>query len=300
MKPFDLLVGALVAGVVAVLALRAHALSRAGALAAFAVGTLTYASGTIGFTIVLLAFFIPSVALSRFGRARKRALIDIGKGGARDAFQVLANGGVATACAVGWAFTHDLRWALAFAGAYAAATADTWATEIGTLARGLPRSILTLRPLPTGMSGGVTLRGTLGEIAGAFWIGIVALPAIALAYVSTYANASFGYTVAYTHWWGFAAGALVIPLAGVIGATADSLLGATVQELRRCDACDRTCETDPHACGNPTRLVRGVRGVSNDAVNLAATLAGAAVTVPLFTLANRVAALAHYTLPTVR
>ena len=71
--------------------------------------------------------------------------------------------------------------------------------------------------------------------------------------------------------------ALAIPFAGVIGATLDSVLGATLQELRRCDACERTCETDPHACGAATRLVRGVPGFSNDLVNLLATAAGAAV-----------------------
>jgi uncharacterized membrane protein len=248
---------------------------------------------------VLLAFFAPSVALSRIGKARKRELVDIGKAGARDALQVLANGGVATICAVIWAFTHDFRWALAFAGAFAAATADTWATEIGTLARRAPRSILTLRPLTPGMSGGVTLRGTLAEIAGALWIGIVAPFAIAIAYID--ATGSVGYSTSYAHDFGpsvalgvvVAVVVLVITLAGVIGSTADSLLGATLQELRRCDACDRTCETNPHVCGQPTRLIRGIRGVSNDAVNLAATLIGAAGTIPLFALVQHIATLSR-------
>jgi len=236
--------------------------------------------------------------LSRIGRARKRELVDVGKGGSRDALQVLANGGVATVCAIAWAFTRDLHWALAFAGAYAASTADTWATEIGTLARGAPRSILTLRPLVTGTSGGVTLRGTLGEIAGALWIGIIAPIGIVLAYTDP--QAGFGWAMAYTRWWGILALALVIPVAGVLGSTVDSLLGATLQESRYCDACGRNCETSPHICGQPTRLVRGLRGISNDAVNFAATLAGAAATVPLYALATHIAGLAHYTIPAVR
>lgn len=239
---------------------------------------LTYASGTVGFTVVLLAFFVSSVLLSRLGKARKRALVDVGKHGARDAMQVLANGGVATACAVVWAFTHDVRWAAAFAGAYAAATADTWATEIGTLARRPPRSILTLRPVPAGLSGGITLPGTVAEVGGALWIGVVAVAGIALAYVGALGQVGSSLPRAQPAAVVFPLLALLaVPIGGVAGATLDSVLGATLQELRRCDACERACETDPHACGSPTRLVRGVPGFSNDVVNLLATVAGATV-----------------------
>ncbi len=282
LTPLNLFIGAVFAGAIAAFALRAHALTRGGALAAFAVGTLTYASGTVGFTLVLLAFFLPSVLLSRLGKSRKAALVDIGKGGARDAWQVLANGGVATGCALAWVVTHDLRWALAFAGAYAAATADTWATEIGTLAPSPPRSILTFRPLPTGMSGGVTTRGTLAEVAGALWIGIVASPAIVWAFANAMIDA--GWSIAYVHWSRAAALLIVVSVAGIIGATIDSLLGATLQELRRCDTCDRVTETNPHVCGSPTHLVRGVPGISNDAVNFAASLTGGATALGLYAL----------------
>jgi uncharacterized protein (TIGR00297 family) len=275
-RPLDVLIGAVLAGVVALVAWRVRTLTRSGAIAAFVVGTITYASGTIGFTLVLLAFFVPAVVLSRIGRARKRALVDVGKAGARDAMQVFANGGVATACAAGFAFTHDVRWAVAFAGAYAAATADTWATEIGTLARQAPRSIVNFRPIATGLSGGITVAGTAAEIAGALWIGIFAPLGILLAFVAS--GADFGWSSNAPSVLGIGVAEFaVVPLAGIVGATVDSLLGATVQELRRCDVCDRTCETDPHACGNPTRLVRGVRGFSNDVVNLLATAAGAVV-----------------------
>jgi uncharacterized protein (TIGR00297 family) len=280
-RPLDVLIGAAFAGIVAVAAWRLRALTRSGAVAALVVGTLTYASGTLGFTLVLLAFFVSSLVLSRLGRARKRALTDVGKAGARDAMQVLANGGVATVCAVAFAFTHDVRWALAFVGAYAAATADTWATEIGTLAGQRPRSIVGLRPIATGLSGGITLAGTTAALAGALWIGIFAPLGILLAYVAGM-GLDLGMPARAPSVMGIGvAEIVVIPIAGFLGATADSLLGATVQELRRCDACKRACETDPHACGSPTRLVRGARGFSNDVVNLLATAVGAAAAVGL-------------------
>jgi uncharacterized protein (TIGR00297 family) len=243
--------------VIAAAAWRARALNAGGAGAAFAVGTLTFGAGGWAFALVLMAFFVPSVGLSRIGRRRKKLLVDIGKGGARDAWQVLANGGVATLCALGAGLamgTPDARlWIAGFGGAYAAATADTWGTEIGTLARGAPRSILTGRPIATGLSGGITRWGTLAEVAGAAWIGFCAVATL-----------------------GSAAVFIPVVAGGVVGAFADSLLGATLQELRACPACARTCETDPHVCGTPTTLVRGMRGFSNDLVNFAATLTGAA------------------------
>ena len=275
MHVVDVLIGAVFAGVVAAVAWRTHALTASGAVAAFVVGTLTYASGAVGFALVLLAFFVPSIALSRIGRARKRTLVDVGKQGARDGLQVLANGAAPTICAVLFALTHDLRWAWAFAGAYAAATADTWSTEIGTLAWQKPRSIITLRPIETGLSGGITLAGTLAELAGAGWIGVAGIAGIALAVQPcVLTGCDFGFSISNGLLWRLLA---AIPIAGVAGGTLDSLLGGTVQELRRCEVCDRACETNPHACGGTTRLVRGFRVFSNDVVNLMASVCGAAV-----------------------
>jgi uncharacterized protein (TIGR00297 family) len=223
-----------------------------GAIAAWFVGAAVFASGGWPFAAALFAFFIPAVALSRLGKRRKRALVDVDKRGARDARQVLANGGIATACAIGYAFTHSPVFAAAFAGAFAAAAADTWGTELGTLARALPRSILGFQTIPRGLSGGVTLAGTLAEIGGAVFVGLIA------------------WAVGIAPWW-------IVASAGFAGALADSVLGASLQALHYCARCQRRCETDPHVCGNRTSLVRGLRWVDNDAVNALATLAGALI-----------------------
>lgn len=244
------LIGAAFAGAVALLAWRARALTIDGALAAWIVGACVFGAGGWAYAAVLFAFFIPSTLLSRVGRARKRELTDIGKHGARDARQVVANGGVAALCAVLSAATHAPPIAAAFAGAFAAASADTWGTEIGTLAKMPPRSILTFKPLAPGISGGVTAAGTLAEIAGACAVGLTA------------------WALGAGSWWIVAAG-------GCIGALADSILGASLQELRYCQQCRRECETDPHFCGSVTVLRRGAPWMSNDAVNACASAIGA-------------------------
>ena len=245
-------IGLLFAGAVALAAWRVRALTSGGALAAWFVGSAVFAAGGWAYAAVLFAFFIPSTLLSRLGRARKRELVDIGKHGARDAGQVLANGGIAAACALLAVATHAVPIAAAFAGAFAAASADTWGTEIGTLVKSPPRSILTFAPLPPGLSGGVTLTGTVAEFAGACAVALVA------------------FALGVAPWWSVAAG-------GIAGALADSILGASLQELRYCPQCARRCETDPHACGAPTRAVRGLPWMSNDAVNAFATGTGALV-----------------------
>jgi uncharacterized protein (TIGR00297 family) len=284
---YNLSMGGLVALLIALAALRSHALTRSGAIAAFVVGTLTFAAGTIGTALLLLAFFISSTLLSRAGKKRPKLLVDIGKGGARDAWQVIANGGIATACIVTWVLRdHGAGvsvWFVAFAGAYAAATADTWGTEIGTLAEGQPRSILTGKPLATGLSGGVSSPGTAAEIAGAVLIALLTPAALLLAVpgatpVSVHIPAALtflGARGALTIWWA----SLLLPVfaGGFGGALIDSLLGATLQSRRWCPACQRECEIDPHGCGTPTVHRRGLTWLSNDGVNLAATAAGALI-----------------------
>ncbi|HZZ00119.1 MAG TPA: DUF92 domain-containing protein [Candidatus Baltobacteraceae bacterium] len=244
--------GAILAAVVAALAWRARSLSPSGAVAAFAVGTIVFGWKGWPGAAVLFAFFIPSAMLSRVGKTRKRAMLDVGKQGARDAWQVLANGGVAAACALPYGDTYASLFAAAFAGAFAAAAADTWGTEIGTLVRSAPRSILTLRPIATGMSGGITAGGTAATVAGAAFVGAVAAATHVAAFVP-------------------------VVVGGVAGALLDSVLGASLQALRWCPSCAVTCETNPHRCGTPTSVRRGLGWLENDAVNLAATLAGAVV-----------------------
>ena len=245
-------IGAVVSIAIAFVALRTRTLSFGGSLAAIAVGTATFGALGLPGAYVLLAFFVTSVVLSRYGREKKRErLIDVGKTGARDAAQVLANGAIAAACALG-ALHGDVRFVAAFAGAFAAAAADTWGTEIGTLARGRPRSILTLRPVAAGLSGGVTRSGTLAEIAGA----------LVVAFAATSLDRRL-----------FA----IVAIAGVAGALADSVLGASVQSLRYCPQCERPTEREPHVCGANTRRIRGANLIGNDAVNFIATAVGAGV-----------------------
>ncbi len=111
-----------------------------------------------------------------------------------------------------------------------------------------------------GTSGGITLVGTFGALGGAVAIGILAGVGITLGWAPGAVPA-------------FAVAAIVTG-GGLSAALLDSVLGATVQAMFHCRGCREETESAVHRCGQPAILVRGIPGVTNDGVNLLATLAG--------------------------
>jgi uncharacterized protein (TIGR00297 family) len=246
--------GLIGAGIFAFLARQVGALSTSGALAGTVVGAIALAAGW-SWGILLVAHFISASALSKLGEKRKAKRIGavIEKGDRRDAKQVLANGGVYALAAIAYMLTRTHAWYAIGIGALANSAADTWATEIGTLAGRNPRSIVSGEPVPAGTSGGVSRMGTIASFGGALFIA---------------AGASIArWPVSFT----------AVVLGGLAGAMADSLLGATLQTRRWCDVCAKPTERPVHSCGNRTRRTGGLRGFDNDAVNAVSSGIGALV-----------------------
>jgi len=246
------------ASIVALAARRVRALSTSGALAATIAGTIAILAGW-SWGILLVAHFVVASALSKVGERRKSELVGriTEKGDQRDAAQVAANGAVYVIAALGYLFWHSPLWYAVGIGALAASAADTWATEIGTLAGRNPISIISGMRVPPGTSGGVSLAGTLASAGGALFI----------AGGATLARWPVPFTA--------------VALGGLAGAVADSLLGATMQSRRWCDACMMATERSVHDCGNMTRHIGGLRGVDNDAVNAVCSAVGALITLLL-------------------
>jgi uncharacterized protein (TIGR00297 family) len=209
-----------------------------------------------GWAVMLVTLFISANALSRYRHSVKEARIGdlVEKGGERDAWQVAANGGMFTAFAIASLIHPSSIWFPLGAGAIAAATADTWATEIGTLVTHPPRLITTGKVVPAGTSGAVTWIGSVAGLAGAIFIGNVAL------------LVGWGPAAA----WAAVAG-------GIAGSVVDSLVGATTQRRRWCDVCDKPTERLLHSCGNTTSPHGGIGWVDNDVVNAISSVTGAVV-----------------------
>ncbi len=256
------LLGLLLSSSIGLLAYRRRSLNRSGVAGAILTGTTTVGIGGWAWGLSLIFFFVSSSLLSHF-RERDKAVIaedKFSKGSERDIWQVAANGGVATLLTLGYGLNTSsaIRNACeaGYIGAFATATADTWATELGTLNTQLPRLITTGKTTTPGTSGAITPLGTGVAALGATSLGLF----YALLRGQRYTTLS-----------------IIALISGLAGSLCDSYLGATVQAMYYCPTCKKETERHMHNCGTQTVPLRGISWMNNDAVNFLATLFGAGV-----------------------
>ncbi len=228
-----------------------------GSLAGLGLGTVIYMGAGFAGLLVLAAFFISSTMVSRI---RKEYKEELGlqkiheKGDRRDAIQVFANGGVGMISAVLYALTGNQLFLISLLVSFAAATADTWASELGVLNRGKPRSIINLKPIEPGLSGGVSPFGFTASLIGSL---VIALLVFVVA--------------------PFQAPKALVPIivGGFMGSLFDSLLGATLQAQYRCSETGLIVER-PYTGVVKNALIKGIPWINNDMVNFV-SIVGATV-----------------------
>ncbi len=211
--PRRALLGVAINGAIAALAYFGRSIDVPGALSAVAIGaTITATLGLPGLAL-MVAFFVMGSAATKMGYRIKAARgIAQEKGGARGWRNAWANGGVpallALLCGV---VPEGLRGlvVLAYAAAVATAAADTCSSEIGKAYGRRTFLITTLRPVPPGTEGAVSLEGTLGGLLGGFLVASVGV-----------------FTLLYS--W---PAAVLVAVAGLLGSLAESVIG-TVAERR--------------------------------------------------------------------
>lgn len=249
----QLFVGAFFAACISFFSYVARLLTAGGSLAQFILGTILLGFGGWQWTLPMVVFFLLSSLISKVGTQRRaQAAAHFEKSSRRDAWQVLANGGAAGIMTLVWFFTHEEALYVAYLGAVAAATADTWGTEIGTLSNKSPLLLTTFTRVDAGRSGAVSMLGILAGV-----LGSCVIWGTALFWISASSLAMF----------------LSVIIGGLAGTVADSLLGATLQVQYQCSVCRRITELREH-CGNPALWFRGIAWIDNDIVNFIATLVG--------------------------
>lgn len=226
-----------------------------GAGTAALLGILVAITAGPYFLLPLFLFFGSSVLVGRLFSARE-VLSDAKDQQPRDALQVLANGGVygLLALGLGWLevrlqsipvpseaampTTDQLTFLLYLS--MAVATADTWSSEIGKYFRGVTRDLVRFKVVPPGLSGGVSLSGTLAGLLGSGLIALLSLlhfPSLEVF--------------------------VCLLLGGFTGMLLDSILGSLFQRQYH----DGNNWSDTPGLSSSV-ATRGVSWMTNDAVNL--------------------------------
>lgn len=266
-SPWRWLFSILVPLVLTLRALKRSSLTHSGALGALLVGfVLTMAN--YSFFSALLAFFITSSKLTRWGGAQKKKIdAEYKEGGQRNWVQVFCNGGVPTELAllymievgpgeipIDFSKQYSASWmCLSLLGALACSTGDTWASEVGpVLSQSQPRLITTWKEVPAGTNGGVTTVGLVASFLGGFVVGA--------AYYATQLLMVSDLHLADPQWPIMMYGGV----AGLLGSMLDSFLGAHMQysgfdsSIRKVVSYESA--TTRRICGKPI--------LDNNAVNL--------------------------------
>ena len=261
---FQTLIGAGLSFFIAYIAYKRASLTDTGLFAAVFFATLIYVSGGFLLWSLLMVFFISSSLLTK--RNKKIRKIHEEKQG-RNHIQVIANAGVTTFFAVIYFLTQQEVFLLAAVTSIAASNADTWASEIGTLAKGNTFHILTFKKMQKGLSGGITWLGTAASALGALLIAVLFM--IGMSITSTI---SLSTLIIY---------GLIISFGGFLGSIIDSLFGALFQA--KYQEKDTGNIYEKKTLNKQTLiLVSGFAIITNDMVNFLSTLATSILTVVIF------------------
>lgn len=190
-------------------------LTLAGYLHAWILGVLIWGClGWAGYSVVMVYFLVGS-AVTRIGAARKEAAgIAEARSGRRGPENVWGSAAIGSLCALGiLALQAQGNMAavtlltLGFVASFSTKLSDTTASEVGKAYGRRTFLVTTLKPVPPGTEGAVSLEGTLA--------GVVASVAIA----------SVGWAVGLIA----ASGIILCAIAALIATTLESIIGATLQ-----------------------------------------------------------------------
>lgn len=203
-------------------------------------------SGWPGIVIVLAAYFTIFAVDMIIGERSEKITGSVNqRTGARGIVQVIANALAATIAAVMSAILKKPELMMVYAAALTECLADSLASDVGVLSKKDPVDICRMKRIKRGLSGGVSLLGTLSALAGCVWMFLISL-------------IFFGFSVK------LAVAVILIPMLGI---GIDSVLGSLVQAKYECTVCGKSTEKTLH-CGKKTNHVGGLKLINNDAVNI--------------------------------
>lgn len=205
----QLIVGAFLSTAFCLIAFLLGWLSLDGASASAVLGTIVFGLGGLSVTFLVLFFFLSSTLISKKDVfAMGLSIPDEDAAIRRDGLQVWSNGfWLSVFLFLAYVFDAEIFWVGGIS-ALATATADTWATELGSRRFGTRTWLLNgFREVAPGTDGGVSVQGTLAALAGSIIIAFFSIYLFSLKVTAFF----------------------IIFTAGFLGCLADSYFGATYQ-----------------------------------------------------------------------
>ncbi len=240
----DLLVPIILTPVIIAVVIEKKALTRFGTLLAVLLDiVVSLTLGNFGF-LLLLTFLVGSVLIDKIKKKKQKKDEITKRGECRDAVQVIANGIIPMFFALFFALYSHPAFLVGYVASLAEAFADTAASGFGVFSK-KTFDLFKWRPAEKGMSGGVSVKGSVA----AFFASLV-IPALALLSKLIY-------------WRPF----IIASVAAFIGVFFDSALGSLVQVKYRCPKCKKLTEREWH-CKKKCEKASGFEFFDNDVVNL--------------------------------
>jgi len=180
-----------------------------GAIFAFFYGFVVGFFGGFEWLFIMLFFLFLSYGITKLEfETKKRRNVQEGKKGERGILNIVSNGLIPMIIAMFHPFMERDAATFLFTVALATATADTFASEIGTLSDRV-YLITNFKKVPPGTNGGVSPLGTFASLIGAINISAVSLAVM-------WGNYPINYFI-------------ISVFLGFIGCQIDSILGATLE-----------------------------------------------------------------------
>lgn len=151
-------------------------LTTAGICHAWALGITVW--GCLGWRgyVVILSYLIVGSGVTRIGKDIKEAKgIAEKRDGARGPENLWGSAATGAVCAIGFAIAPSPLWLLGYVASLSTKLADTTASEIGKAYGKSTFLITTLKPVPAGTEGAVSLEGTVAGIIGSLLIAAIGL-----------------------------------------------------------------------------------------------------------------------------
>lgn len=165
--------------------------------------------------------------------------------GVRNERQLIANALMIVVSIATYGITKNEIFIITFFATIAETIGDSVASEIGVLSRSDPFDICTFKKVPRGVSGGISILGTIASVCVCLYTGLL--------YCCMYEMKFYHFCV--------------IVISSLLGIMLDSVLGSKMQAQYRCAICGKVTEKERH-CGQATTLEKGFRTLDNTRVNL--------------------------------